>query len=142
MSLSTKECAWSQVKVKVLGRTLTGIRGFEYKKAVAKEALYAAGSKPIDIQSGNESFDGNLRLLKYEVDMLNDAALAAGYGDLLGLPHEVVAITVSYKKRATDPMRTATVVGVAFTELPHGMEQGATMQEVTIPFVAMDVVLR
>jgi hypothetical protein len=142
MSLNTKECAWSQTKVKVLGRTLTGIRGFKYTKTVAKEALYAAGSKPIDIQSGNETFDGNLKLLKYEVDLLNDAAFEAGYGDILGLPQEAVTISVSYKKRATDPMRTANVVGVAFTELPHSMEQAAQMQEVTVPFVAMDVVSR
>lgn len=121
MSLSTKECAWSQTTVTVLGHTFTGIRGFEYKKSVSKEAIYGTGRKPIDIQEGNESFDGNLKLLKFEVDKLNDAAFAAGYGDLLGLPHEVVTITVSYKKRPTDPMRTATVVGVAFTELPHSM---------------------
>lgn len=142
MSLSTKECAWSQVKVKVLGRTLVGVRGFEYKKSVTREALYAAGRKPIDIQEGNETFDGNLRLLKYEVDMLNDAALAAGYGDMLGIPHELVTISVSYKKRPADPMRTATVIGVAFTEMPHSMDQGAAMTEVTVPFVAMDVVMR
>jgi len=141
MSLTTNECAWAQVKVKVLGRTLVGIRGFEYKKSVTKEALYGAGRKPIDIQTANESYDGNLKLLKYEVDMLNDAALAAGYGDMLGIPHELVTISVCYKKKITDPMRTAQVVGVAFTELPHTMDQAATMMEVTVPFVAMDVVM-
>lgn len=142
MSLNTKECAWSQVKVTVLGRTLVGIRGFEYKKSVTKEAIYGAGRKPIDIQEGNESFDGNLKLLKYEVDMLNDAAFDAGYGDLLGIPHNLVTISLSYKKKATDPMRTATAVGVAFTELPHSMDQAATMMEVSVPFVAMDIIMK
>ncbi len=142
MSLNTKECAWSQTKITVLGHTFVGIRGFEYKKSTAKEAVYGAGRKPIDILPGNESFDGNLKLLKYEVDKLNDAAFAAGYGDLLGIPHELVTISVCYKRHATDPMRTAQVVGVAFTELPHSMEQGATMSEVTVPFVAMDVLAK
>lgn len=142
MSLNTKECAWSQTKVTLLGHTFVGIRGFEYKKATAKEAIYGAGKKPIDIQEGNESFDGNLKLLKYEVDKLNDAAFAAGYGDILGVPHHLVTISVSYKRHATDPMRTAQVIGVAFTELPISMEQGATMTEVTIPWVAMDVIMK
>lgn len=142
MSLNTAECAWAQVKVKVLGRTLVGIRGFEYKKSVTKEAIYAAGRKPIDIQEGNETFDGNLKLLKYEVDLLNDAALAAGYSDMLGVPHELVTISVSYKKRPNDAMREVQVIGVAFTELPHSMEQNAAMTEVTVPYVAMNVVMR
>ncbi|HMP92918.1 MAG TPA: hypothetical protein PKD90_08615 [Phnomibacter sp.] len=142
MSLDTRECAWAHVKVKVLGRTLAGIRGFEYNKQVTKEAIYAAGRKPIDIQTGNESFSGNIKLLKYELDLLNDAARQAGFADLLEVPHEVIAITVTYKKGQADPMRTTTVVGAAFTEMPHSMEQAALMTEITLPFVAMDVVVR
>ena len=42
MNIKSSECAWHQTEVKVLGRTLTGIRGWEIKKTVEKEHLYGA----------------------------------------------------------------------------------------------------
>lgn len=136
---STKECAWAHVSVTILGRTIVGLRGFEFKKTIEKEHLYAAGDMPIDIQSGNKKFEGNLKLLKYEVDMLNDAAFAAGYIDILEVPHDVVVITCDYKKRETDKKRTVIASGVAFTELTRAMEQNAKMSEVTLPLLAMNI---
>jgi hypothetical protein len=138
-TFSTKECAWAHVSVTLLGRTIVGLRGFEFKKTVEKEHLYAAGDRPIDIQSGQQKFEGNLKLLKFEVDMLNDAADNAQYNDILEVPHDLITITCDYKKRDSDPTRTITVSGVAFNELTLNMEQNAKMTEVTLPFLAMDI---
>lgn len=136
---STKECAWSQVSVTVLSRKIVGLRGFEFKKTVEKEHLYAAGDMPIDIQTGNKKFEGSLKLLKFEVDLLNAAALAAGYADILEVPHSAIAITCEYKKGSADDTRRLTVTGVAFTELSRAMEQNAKMSEVSLPLLAMDI---
>jgi hypothetical protein len=139
MPFSTKECAWAHVSVTVLSRTIVGLRGFEFKKTVEKEHLYAAGDSPIDIQTGNKKFEGSLKLLKFEVDMLNDAAVLAGYDDILEVPHRLITITCDYKKNANDPKRTITVEGVAFTELSRAMEQNAKMSEISLPLIAMNI---
>lgn len=140
--LTTNECAFKDVSIKLLGRTIVGLRGFSFKTAVEKEHLYGAGSKPIDIQEGNEKPEGNLKLLKFEVDQLNDAAQAAGYNSILNVPHTAITITCAFKKTPTSPMRICQAVGVAFTEMPFDMEQNAKQMEVTLPFLAMDVTVR
>ena len=142
MGFTTKECAWSHTSVKLLGATMVGLRGFEFDKDIEKEYLYAAGDEPIDIQNGNKGYPLNLKLLKYEVDKLNDAALAAGYEDILEVPHELIVITCQYKKRITDAQRTIVSSGVAFTSLKFAMEQNNKMGEVTLPGMAMKTVIR
>lgn len=139
MNLTTQECAWSQVTIRVLGSKIVGLRGFEFKKTVEKEHIYGSGADPIDIMPGNKKYEGNLKLLKYEVDKLNDAAKLAGYVDLLEVPKDVVIITVMYKKSLIDLARTITANGVAFTELPVTQNQGDKMTEVTLPFLAMGI---
>jgi len=139
MEFSTKDCAWSNVSMTILSRKLTGLRGFEFKKSVEKEHVYAAGDEPVDIQSGNKKYDGNLKVLKYEADMMNEAALLAGFSDITEVPHTLITITVEFKKLPTDKTRIIVVPGVAFTELAIAMEQNAKMTEVTLPFLAMRI---
>lgn len=139
MEFNTKDCAWSNVSITLLGRRLAGLRGFELKKTVEKEHVYASGDEPVDIQSGNKKYEGNLKLLKYEVDLMNDAALTAGFADILEVPHTLITCTVEYKKLPTDKTRLIVVPGMAFTELSVAMEQNAKMTEVTIPFLSMRI---
>ena len=136
---STEECAWSQISVSILGRKLVGMRGFQVDEEVDKEILYAAGQLGIDIQEGNVKNSGNLKLLKFEVDMLNDAAKVAGYKNILRVPHTLISFVISYKKTLTSPMRKVVVTGVGFTSLTNAMEQGAKYTEITLPYLALDV---
>ena len=140
MDFSTNDCSWKQISVTLLGRRLTGLRGFEFKKTVEKEHVYASGNEPVDIQEGNKKYEGNLKVLKHEVDKLNDAALLAGYADITEVPHLAIAISVEFKKSPTSERRIITVPGVAFTELGIAMEQNAKMTEVSLPFLAMRIV--
>lgn len=140
MEFSTKDCAWSNVSMMLLGRKVTGLRGFELKKTVEKEHVYAAGDEPVDIQSGNKKYEGSIKLLKYEVDMLNDAALAAGFADITEVPHTLISLTVEFKKILADKTRTISVSGVAFTELGVSLEQNAKLTEVTLPLLAMGMI--
>lgn len=134
---STAECAWHQTSIKLLGRTLVGITGFEFEKAHEKEYLHAAGADPIDIQSGNKTYPGSLKVLKYELDQMNEAARGAGFADITEVPHEAVVITCVYKKKLTDPIRTVTAAGVSFSNIKAGMEQNAKKTEVSLPFLSM-----
>lgn len=140
MDIKSDDFAWANITMTVLGRKLTGLRGFEMSKKVEKEHVYASGNEPVDIADGNKSYTGNLKLLKHELDKLNDAALAAGYADISEVPHTVITITMEYKKLVTSTRRIVTAIGVGFTEMTVGMEQGAKMTEVTLPFLAMRIV--
>jgi len=140
MDFSTNDCSWSKITITLLGRKITGLRGFEVKETVEKEHVYAAGDEPVDIQSGNAKYEGSFKMLKYEVDLLNDAALAAGFSSIVRVPHTAIAATIEYKKNLIDKTRTTSVFGIAFTESPEGMEQNAKMHEITLPYLAMRVV--
>lgn len=139
MPFNTSECAWHNTSMKLLGRTITGLRGFSFKKGVEKEHLYAAGKNPIDIQSGNVKPEGSIKLLKYEYDLLQDAAQKAGFDDITEVPHTAITITCSFKKNATDPIRIMEAQGVSFNEWEVAQEQNAKMTEVNLPFLAMKV---
>lgn len=139
---TSKECAWSHFTLKMLGRTVNGLLEFSFKKGVDKEHLYAAGPDPIDIQTGNRKPEGNIKVLKYELDMLNDAAQAAGYEDIAEVPHEAITITGSFKKFATSETRIMEAFGVAISEYSVGMSQNAKSTEVSLPFLCMKVTAR
>lgn len=136
-AFNTEECAWAQTSIRFLGRNIQGLRGFSFKKGVEKEHIYGAGADPIDINTGNRKPEGSVKLLKYELDLLNDASQEAGYDDITEVPHSAVVITCAFKKTPTSTIRTITSSGVAFTEMDIAMEQNAKMTEVTLPFLAM-----
>lgn len=140
--MRTSEFAWQHTTVKLLGATLIGINGWSFNKKFDKEVLYGAGNEPIDIQEGNKSYDLNIDLKKYEVDKLNDAALAAGYEDITEVPHTAITVTTSFKKTEADKTRTIVATGVSFTSLPQGMKQGAKEMEVSLPAIAMKIVTK
>jgi hypothetical protein len=143
MAFSTKECAWAQTSLKLLGATISGLRGFEFKKAIEKELIFAAGNEAIDITEGNKSVSGSLTLLKFEFDKLNDAAQAAGYDDITEVPFTAILITCAFKLNATSPVRIIeTPLGAAFTDCTIAMQQNAKMTEVPLPFISQKMTLR
>ena len=64
-------------------------------------------------------------------------AAAANGRDITDLE---VAIVVFYKPAGTRPPRTRTLVGCQFTEWMEGMNQGDKMDEVTLPFLFLEVI--
>jgi hypothetical protein len=139
VNITTSECAWAQFELKILGRVVKGLRGFSFKKEVEKEHLFGAGDDPIDIMNGNKKYTGNVKLLGFEVDAMNKTANDAGYDDITEVPHEAIVITCSFKRRATDPIKTYTASAVAFTENGVDLEQNAKHREITLPWLAMNI---
>jgi hypothetical protein len=127
-----KEAEWTDMKIAIDGKTITGIRGITYKKTPDDEALHAAGREPVSIQSGNNTYEGTLKLLKNELDALNAAARALGYDDICDVSGLV--ITIAYLPKAARLLKTDTLTGVKLGELPFGWEQGAKFMEHDIPF--------
>ncbi|RQO37947.1 hypothetical protein DBR39_13755 [Chryseobacterium sp. KBW03] len=137
INVTSSECAWSDFEVKILNRVIRGLRGFESKKTVEAEHLYGAGSEPLDITKGNIKYEGNIKILGFEADAMNKAAQAAGYDDITEVPHELIVITINYKRRITDKLKSIVTSGVQFTEDGVTMEQGAKNREITLPYIAM-----
>lgn len=140
VNISSNECTWRHGELILLGRRINGLRGFELKKSVEKEHLYGAGQNPIDIQEGNIKCEGNVKILGFELDALNQAAIIAGYNDITEVPHEAISMTIKLQKSAMSPKTIFNVRGIAFTEVANAMEQNAKMREVTLPFIAMDII--
>ncbi len=138
-NIRSSECAWHQSEVKVFGRVVRGLRGWEVKKTYEKEHLYGAGKKPIDITEGNEKYEGSIKVLGFELDAMNAAAQAAGFEDIGDVPHEAIIMTIKLQKTKLDRKTMITVTGMSFSEVSNAMEQGAKMREVTLPYLAMDV---
>ncbi len=140
-NITSSECAWANFEIKMLGRTIKGLRGFGFKKEVEKEHLYGSGDESLDIQTGNKKSTGNIKVLGFELDLMNKTARDAGYDDITDVPHEAIVITCSYRKRAVDPIKTYIASGVGFTEAGTDLEQNAKFREVTLPYLAMNVQL-
>lgn len=139
VQIRSNECAWCHIEIKILGRVIKGLRGFEFKKAQEKEHLYGSGANPLDIQPGNIAFTGNFKVLGFELDAMNRAAKAAGYTDIVDVPHELITATCKFQKTKLDPKTYYTAIGIAFQEYASAMEQNAKMREVTLPYLAMSI---
>ncbi len=137
VNITTSECAWSHFEVKILNRVIKGLRGFSSKKSKEAEHLYGAGDEPIDITTGNKKYEGNIKVLGFESDAMNKAAQDAGYDDITEVPHELIVISISYKRRITDKRKTIISTGVQFTEDGLDLEQNAKHREITLPYIAM-----
>lgn len=138
-AFTTEECEWSRTSLKILGAEVVGRLKFMFKLPVEKEHLFAGGSKPIDIQEGNETPSGQIDILKYELDKLNDAAVIAGYKTIAHVPHSAILITCTFKKFKTSPIKTITASGVAFNDITVDMAQNAKSTTCPLPFIAMDI---
>ena len=137
--VDTKQYSWSNVQVSYLGNIITGIRGVKYKTSHEKEAVYGRGSSPHSIQSGNKTYEGELKLLQSEIAALNEAAKTAGYADLTDFAFDIAIAFVPKQMSETAKIQNKRIVGVEITEFEEGMEQGDKYMEVTLPFVALKI---
>lgn len=135
----SREFEWADIKVVLFSREISGLRGLTYKKTQDKEAIYGAGNRPLSIQRGNKKYSGTLTILKSEFDLLNVAAVAAGYSDIVDVPGKLISITVAYKKEGDAYIKVDHIVNVEFTDFEEGMKQGEAHKEVTLPFICLGI---
>lgn len=115
------------------GRDVSGFRGIKYTTKQEKEAIYGKGNKPLSIQKGNVSYEGEITLTQSEYETL----VALGNGSVLNLNLNAI---VSYGNPLKgDVMITDAILGLQFTEESKEMKQGDKFMEIKLPFVALDV---
>lgn len=133
---NSEEYAWVDIKVMLLGREVTGLRGMEYKVKRQKEALYATGKKARGIQRGKKEYEGTITILQSELIALDRAAQEKGYEDITDIDFDII---VSYLPD-NSVITTDKVVNASITEIPRGMKEGDLQMELALPFIALDVV--
>ena len=130
--VNTREYEWSDITAVMAGRNVTGLRAVKYSSKQEKELLHAKGSKPVGIQRGNKTYDGEIGLLQSEYEALRKAS----GGDILDISFDLV---VAYgNPNNGDVITTDLLVGCEFTEDNTEWKQGDKFQEKTLPFIYID----
>ena len=119
-TFNSKEYAWVDVNVVLLGKPVVGLRGIEYKSKRQKEALYATGKKARGIQMGRKEYEGTVTVLQSELIAMQAAAKAKGYDDVTDLEFDIIVSYVS----ESGVVQTDKVVNASITEAPNNMKEG------------------
>lgn len=133
---NSKEYAWIDVTVVVLGVEVKAIRGVEYKTTRATEALYAAGKYARGIQRGRKEVSGTLTLLQSALIAMNDAANVAGFNDVTDIEFDMI---VSYARASGGKITTDRIRQCAVTESVNSIKEGDLYSEHALPFIACEV---
>ena len=131
--INDREYEWADLTLVLGGRDLTRFRGLKYSEKIEREPIHAKGRKPVSIQSGNLTYEGEIKMLQSEYEAL----VKAGKGSVLSLSLDGLAC---YGNPATgDAMMTDRIEGLRFTEAAKEFNQGDKFAEVTLPFVALNI---
>lgn len=132
--LDTDNFAFKDIRVMVNGLKISTLRGVTIKKSVDKEVLFGEGNKGQSIQSGNEEITGEVKVLQNDFEKL----MVASAGDLLDFGYfNIVAV---FSRVSGGKLATYTVLNAQFTEHEIAMEQGDKNAEITLPFIALDLI--
>ncbi len=127
--MSKKQFGWKDFTLAYGGRISEGVTGFETSKKKEKKFLYGRGSDPHEILSGNNSYEGKIKLWQSEVErMIADAP----DNDILKLRFNVTEALVP-----EDGGQTVINIyeDVEITEYSKSFNQGDTNQIIELPIM-------
>lgn len=126
---------WCDMQLVLASRDVVEVTRVKYSRKAEKEAVYGKGRKPLAIKSGNDSYECEFEMLDGGYDKLVDAAPLRDVTRLRG-----VTAVVSFGNPVEGrPMRTATIVGIEFTESGKETSQGDKSVKVKLPGIALDI---
>lgn len=129
---NSRQYEYADITVFMGNRDVIGLRSVKYVTKQEKELLHAKGNRPISIQKGNVTNEGEIGLLQSELEALE---VAAG-GSILDLE---LTIVINYGNPSKgDAIKTDELIGVQFTEDPREMKQGDKFMEVVLPFIFLE----
>lgn len=134
-SYSSKQYAWVDITVVLLGKPVTGLRAIEYKSKRQKEVLFAIGKKGLGIQMGKKEYEGTITVLQSELIAMNAAAKAKGYDDVTDLEFDIIVSYIS----ETGVIQTDKIINASITEAPNSIKVDDLYSEHALPFIACDV---
>ncbi|MEG0760072.1 hypothetical protein [Chryseobacterium sp.] len=134
VDINGREYEWGDLSLILGGRDLARFRGVKYNEAeIEREAVYAKGTKPTSIQSGNESFGGEFKMLQSEYEKL----VVAGGGTIKSLTLDAIVCYGNPSKN--NAMITDRIESLRFTGAEKEFNQGDKFMEITVPWIALDI---
>lgn len=134
VDINGREYEWGDLSLILGGRDLARFRGVKYDpNEIEREGVYAKGSKPHAIQSGNEMFTGEFKMLQSEYEKL----VAAGGGTIKSLTLDAIVCYGNPSKG--DAMITDRIESLRFTAGEKEFNQGDKFAEITVPWIALDI---
>lgn len=133
VEINGRQYEWGDLTLVLGGKDLTGFRGIKYTDKTEREAVYAKGNDPHAIQSGNNSYEGEIKMLQSEYEKL----VTKGGGNVKSLMLDAV---LSYGDPSKgNAMITDRIESLRFTEAAKEFNQGDKFMEVTLPFIALGI---
>ncbi len=136
MEFNSEEYSWKDISIIWLGRIVIRILEIKYKAKQELKPIYGRGSKPLALQSGNESYEGEIKLGQSEIEaaILKAQEIDPNY-NVLHLPS--TNITICYEKNGI--VITDVCKGIKFKELEKALKQGDLDMEITLPWEGLDI---
>ncbi len=131
MAFNSREYRWGDYEVLFNGVPILKLRGLIYKRSVEKEPVYARGDEPLDIVSGNRSYEGTLSVLLSGLFEMETVLNAAGV-DLMDAEFMIIASYIP--KSGIQQIVVKRLNGCQFEEIEEGLKQGDKFKEVDLPF--------
>lgn len=136
--INGRQYEFADVSLVLGGRDVCGLRGIKYSEKQEKEALYGKGNRPLCVQKGNISYEGEVSLTQSELETLKALARAqTNRSSIMALT--LNAIVCYGNPLKGDAMITDRLFGIAFTEDAKELKQGDKFMEITLPFICTDI---
>ena len=133
---NSRQYEYADITVYIGNRDITGLRSIKYVTKQEKELLHGKGNRPISIQKGNITNEGEIGLLQSELEALE----VAGGGSILDIETTIV---INYGNPSKgDMIKTEVLSGVQFTEDSREMKQGDKFMEILIPCIFLEKKLK
>jgi hypothetical protein len=129
--------AWADIRVNILGRTLTGITGIDYDDDEDSEFYHGAGQHVVAFGNGNIKATCKIKIYKYELDALIRSAKAKGIQRLQDV--DFFDIVVTYKETKDASEVTDIVRNCKFKKVPKGAKSGDTKLEADIDLICSHI---
>jgi len=136
--INGRQYEWADITILLAGRIVTGARGISYKESQEKELIYGKGNRPLSIQKGNISYEGEIVLLQSEVETLKELARGVrGRASIMDL--NLNAVVCYGNPSQGEIMITDSLYNIQFTEMEKSMSQGDKNMEISLPFICTDI---
>lgn len=118
------------------GVDIASLRKVSYTRKIEREPVHGKGRRPMSIQSGNITVEGEVGLLQSDLELL---IAASPRRDILNANVDILVCYGGNLEEGAGTLLTDRIEGVRFTESSKGMSQGDKWMDLTLPFVALDV---
>lgn len=136
--INGRQYEFADISLVLGGRDVCGLRGIKYSEKQEKEVLYGKGNKPLSVQKGNLSYEGEISLTQSELETLKTLARTqTGRSSIMSL--NLNAVVCYGNPLKGDTMITDRIYGIQFTEDAKELKQGDKFMEVTLPFICTDI---